>query len=173
MVKKQNIFLIGPMGAGKTTIGRQLATRRGLEFVDSDHELQKRTGVDIPTIFEFEGEDGFRLRERDMVDELSQREGVVLATGGGVVLIPDNRRNLSGRGTVIYLYCPPEQQFERTRHDKNRPLLQTPDPLARLRALFEVRDPLYRELADIIIITDRRSASTVIKEILQRLPEPD
>ncbi|MEO5343111.1 MAG: shikimate kinase AroK [Gammaproteobacteria bacterium SHHR-1] len=159
------------MGAGKTTIGRQLAARLGMQFVDSDHELQHRTGVDIPTIFEFEGEAGFRQRERDMIEELSRREGVVLATGGGVVLDADNRRHLSGRGRVVYLYCTPEQQFERTRHDKNRPLLQTPDPQARLRTLFQQRDPLYRELADITIITEKRPATSVTREILQRLEQ--
>ncbi len=168
-VKQQNLFLIGPMGAGKTTIGRQLASKLGLNFVDSDHELQHRTGVDIPTIFEFEGEAGFRQRERDMIAELTAREGIVLATGGGVVLDPDNRRHLSARGIVIYLYCPPEQQFERTRHDKNRPLLQTEDPLSRLKSLFEIRDPLYRELADFIIITERRPAGAVIREVLQKI----
>ncbi len=166
---KNNIFLIGPMGAGKTTIGRQLAAQLRLDFVDSDHEIQDRTGVDIPTIFEFEGEAGFRERERDVIDALTLQAGIVLATGGGVVLNADNRRNLSSRGTVVYLFCSPEQQYERTRHDKNRPLLQTENPMAKLKSLFETRDPLYREVADLIISTEKRSAQLVIKEILRKL----
>lgn len=170
-MKPNNIFLIGPMGAGKTTVGRQLAHRLGLEFLDSDHELQKSTGVDIPTIFAFEGEAGFRNRERDLIDKLSQREGIVLATGGGAVLNPDNRRHLSGRGLVIYLSCSPKQQFERTRHDRNRPLLQTPDPLGTLKALFAERDPLYQETADIIIQTERQPTSRVLGNILQQLDD--
>lgn len=165
----KNIFLIGPMGAGKTTIGRLLASQLRFDFVDSDHEIQARTGVDIPTIFAFEGEAGFRDRERDMIDALTQREGIVLATGGGAVLQPQNRRNLSCRGLVVYLYCSPEQQFERTRHDRNRPLLQTDDPLSRLRSLFETRDPLYRETADLVISTEKRSATAVVREVLRRL----
>jgi shikimate kinase len=170
-MKQQNIFLIGPMGAGKTTIGRQLAAKLRHDFADSDHELQRRTGVDIPTIFEFEGEAGFRIRERDVIDELTQRSNIVLATGGGAVLDGDNRRHLATRGVVVYLLCTPEQQFERTRHDKNRPLLQTQDPLARLRELFAIRDPLYRQLADIIIPTEKRPASAVTREIMQSLRE--
>ncbi|MBU0501309.1 MAG: shikimate kinase AroK [Gammaproteobacteria bacterium] len=168
-MRKNNLFLIGPMGAGKTTIGRLLAGQLRLEFVDSDHEIQARTGVDIPTIFEFEGEAGFRDRERDVIDALTQREGIVLATGGGAVLDPVNRRNLSARGRVVYLQCSPEQQYERTRHDKNRPLIQTENPQARLRELYESRDPLYRETADLIIITERRSTSTVAREIIRKL----
>lgn len=168
-MQKNNIFLIGPMGAGKTTIGRLLATQLRFDFVDSDHEIQGRTGVDIPTIFEFEGEAGFRDRERDVIDALTQREGIVLATGGGAVLDPANRRNLSARGMVVYLQCSPEQQFERTRHDRNRPLIQTENPLGRLQELFEVRDPLYRETADVVISTEKRSATTVVREILRKL----
>jgi shikimate kinase len=168
-MKPQNIFLVGPMGAGKTTIGKQLATRLKLAFIDSDHELQARTGVDIPTIFAFEGESGFRQRERDMISELTRRNGIVLATGGGAVLDAENRRNLSSRGVVIYLRCTPEQQYERTRHDKNRPLLQTDQPLARLQALFAMRDPLYRDVADILMPTEKRATSAVIRSILQAL----
>lgn len=170
-MKPANIFLIGPMGAGKTTVGRQLAHRLGLEFLDSDQELQKATGVDIPTIFAFEGEAGFRTRERDMIDRLTQRQGIVLATGGGAVLHPDNRQYLGSRGLVIYLSCSPRQQFERTRHDRNRPLLQTQDPLAKLRALFAERDPLYQQTADLIIQTERLSTSKVLANILRQLEE--
>lgn len=171
-MKPNNLFLVGPMGAGKTTVGRQLAQRLGLEFLDADHELQSLTGVDIPTIFAFEGEAGFRARERDLIDKLSQREGIVLATGGGAVLNPDNRRHLSSRGLVIYLACSPRQQFERTRYDRNRPLLQTQDPLTTLKTLFAERDPLYREVADIIIQTERQSTARVLATILKHLAGP-
>ncbi len=164
-----NIFLVGPMGAGKTTIGRQLATALKLDFEDSDREIQRRTGVDIPVIFEYEGEEGFRVREQKVIEELTQREGIVLATGGGAILSEDNRRCLASRGIVVYLYCSPEQQFERTARDRNRPLLQTEDPLERLRGLMEVRDPLYRSTADIVVSTEKRSASSVSREIRELL----
>ncbi|MFM1892206.1 MAG: shikimate kinase [Pseudomonadota bacterium] len=172
MTKPNRIFLVGPMGAGKTTIGRQLAQSLGLEFADSDQEIQRRTGVDIPTIFEFEGEAGFRSRERQVIDELTQLEGRVLATGGGAVLDPDNRRHLAARGIVVYLQCSPEQQYERTYKDRNRPLLQTEDPLARLRELMAVRDPLYREVADLVVSTENRSAAVVARDILERIEQP-
>jgi shikimate kinase len=172
-MKPNNFFLVGPMGAGKTTLGRQLAQRLGLDFLDVDHELQTLTGVDIPTIFAFEGEAGFRARERDLIDKLSQRNGIVLATGGGAVLHPDNRRHLSSRGLVIYLSCSPKQQFERTRYDRNRPLLQTQDPLTTLKTLFAERDPLYREVADIIIQTERQSTARVLAAILKQLAGPE
>ncbi|MCW8948396.1 MAG: shikimate kinase AroK [Sedimenticola sp.] len=164
-----NIFLIGPMGAGKSTIGRQVASLLGLDFDDTDHEIQRRTGVDIPTIFDFEGEEGFRKRESAVVDELTQRGGLVLATGGGSILDADNRRNLSSRGFVVYLYCSPEQQYERTLRDRNRPLLQTADPLGTLQALMTERDPLYRETADIIVTSEKRSATAVANEIVRKL----
>ena len=163
------IFLVGPMGAGKTTIGRNLAHSLGLSFEDTDLEIQRRTGVDIPTIFEFEGEGGFRARERQVVDELTQREGQVLATGGGVVLDDDNRRHLAARGVVVYLCFSPRQQYERTYKDRNRPLLQTEDPMARLVELMRVRDPLYREIADHVVSTESRPAHAVVKDITQRL----
>jgi shikimate kinase len=165
------IFLVGPMGSGKSTIGRHLAASLGLEFQDSDHEIQRRTGVDIPTIFEFEGEAGFRARERVVIDELTALENHVVATGGGAVIDPENRRRLSSRGVVVYLHCSPEQQFERTAHDRNRPLLQTEDPLGRLRSLMAERDPLYRETADLVVSTEKRSAATVCKEIVRRLQD--
>jgi shikimate kinase len=165
------VFLVGPMGSGKSTIGKQLAAALGLEFQDSDHEIQRRTGVDIPTIFAFEGEAGFRAREKVVIDALTAMDGQVLATGGGAVLDPDNRRLLSSRGVVVYLHCSPEQQYRRTSHDRNRPLLQTEDPLQRLRDLMAVRDPLYRETADLVISTEKRSATAVTREIIRRLEE--
>ena len=157
------------MGAGKSTVGRQLAEALAFEFKDSDQEIQRRTGVDIPTIFEYEGEEGFRNRERQVIDELSQQSGIVLATGGGAVLRPDNRQDLTSRGVVIYLHCSPEQQHSRTSRDRNRPLLHTEDPLARLRGLMEERDPLYRQVADFVVSTERRGTSSVVKEISRRL----
>ncbi len=157
------------MGAGKSTIGRQVASLLGLDFDDTDHEIQRRTGVDIPTIFDFEGEEGFRKRESAVVDELTQRGGLVLATGGGSILDADNRRNLSSRGFVVYLYCSPEQQYERTLRDRNRPLLQTADPLGTLQALMTERDPLYRETADIVVTSEKRSATAVANEIVRKL----
>jgi len=167
MAKPNCIFLIGPMGAGKTTIGKQLAQALGMTFNDSDQEIQRRTGVDIPTIFEYEGEEGFRQREQQVIDELTQRDNQVLATGGGAVLRAENRQHLSARGIVFYLSCSAEQQYERTYRDRNRPLLQTEDPLARLKALMEVREPLYLSTADYTVSTEGRSASAVVNEILE------
>jgi shikimate kinase len=169
MMRYQNIFLIGPRGAGKSTVGRQLAEALGLKFRDSDHEIQRRTGVDIPTIFEYEGEEGFRQRERQVIDELSGEEGIVLATGGGAVLRADNRQDLTARGVVIYLHCSPEQQYSRTSRDRNRPLIQTEDPLARLREIMDERDPIYRQVADLVVSTEKRGTASVVKEIRRRL----
>ena len=157
------------MGAGKSTVGRQLAEALGYAFKDSDNEIQRRTGVDIPTIFEFEGEAGFRARERAIIEDLVTEERIVLATGGGAVLDPDNRRNLAARGVVIYLHCTPEQQFSRTARDRGRPLLQTEDPLQSLRDLMDIRDPLYRQVADLVVSTERRGTASVVKEIRRRL----
>jgi shikimate kinase len=164
-----NLFLIGPMGAGKTTIGKALARELGLEFRDSDKEIEARTGADIPLIFELEGEKGFRAREHAMIDELSQLDGIVLATGGGAVLDADNRANLAARGRVVYLHTTVEQQLKRTARDRHRPLLHTDDPRARLTELLEQREPLYREIADLVIKTDGRSVVAVVKEILKKL----
>ena len=164
-----NIFLVGPMGAGKTTIGRQLADLLRWEFVDSDHEIEARTGADIPWIFDIEGEAGFRLREEQVIDALTQRRHIVLATGGGAVTREQNRRHLHDRGTVIYLETPVERQLERTARDHNRPLLRTPDPRARLTELLSQRDPLYREVAHHIMPTERGSAREVAWHILQAL----
>lgn len=169
MIRGQNIFLVGPMGAGKSTVGRQLAESLSYTFQDSDQEIQRRTGVDIPTIFEFEGEAGFRNRERQVIETLVEGERIVLATGGGAVLDAENRRNLSARGLVIYLHCSPEQQFSRTSRDRNRPLIQTEDPLERLRELMAIRDPLYRQVADLVVSTEKRGTHSVVKEIRRRL----
>jgi shikimate kinase len=173
MIRPQNIFLVGPMGAGKSTVGRQLAESLGYEFQDSDQEIQRRTGVDIPTIFEFEGEEGFRNRERQVVEELAQQDGIVPATGGGVVLSPENRQQLAARGFVIYLHCSPEQQYARTARDRNRPLLDTDDPQQRLRELMAEREPIYRQVADMVVSTERRGTSSVVKEIRRRLESED
>ncbi|MCG8429431.1 MAG: shikimate kinase AroK [Chromatiales bacterium] len=173
MKQANKIFLIGPMGTGKSTIGKQLAKLLDYQFDDTDWEIQRRTGVDIPTIFDFEGEAGFRKRESAVVDALSEIDRLVLATGGGVVLDVENRKALTGRGVVVYLHCSPEQQYERTLKDKNRPLLQTEDPLQRLVSLMEEREPIYREMADIIVVTENRSAQSVAKEIVRRLRQDD
>ena len=173
--KPGNIFLIGPMGAGKTTSGRQLAKSLGLDFVDSDHEIESRTGASIPLIFEVEGEEGFRRREREMIDELTQRSSMVLATGGGAVLDPANRGHLAARGQVVYLCASLEHLLKRTAKDRNRPLLQTADPQARLQQIIEQRDPLYREIADLVVDTDRcsvRATLSVIEGWLRRPPHP-
>lgn len=164
-----NLFLIGPMGAGKSTIGRLLAVELSREFIDSDHEIQARCGADIPWIFDVEGEAGFRERERQMIDELTRRGELVLATGGGAVLREDNRRALRERGTVIYLYTTVEQQLKRTAKDRNRPLLQADDPEKVLRDMFVRRDPLYRATADLLVRTDRRGPRSVVNEILRRV----
>src|SRR3954471_15446160 len=145
-----NIFLVGLMGAGKTSVGRLLARRLGKTFYDCDHEVERATGVRIPVIFEIEGESGFRARESRMLSDLCATKGVVLATGGGAVLAPENRKVLAESGTVVYLRASPQELYQRTKHDRNRPLLQTADPLAKLSELYAQRDPLYREIADLV-----------------------
>jgi len=164
------IFLIGPMGAGKTTIGRRLAQVLDREFLDSDHEIEQRAGASIPLIFELESEAGFRAREKAVIAELTQHPGIVLATGGGAVLDPDNRRCLAGRGFVVYLYASVDEQLQRTRHDTQRPLLQTADPRARLASLLEQRDPLYREIADLVVSSDGQLLRAIVQQILDHLP---
>ncbi|ABI58101.1 shikimate kinase AroK [Alkalilimnicola ehrlichii MLHE-1] len=166
------IYLIGPMGAGKSTVGRRLADALGLPFEDSDRYIVERTGVDIPTIFDIEGEAGFRKREHDAIRTLTEREELVLATGGGVVTTPANRDLLGARGIVVYLYTPVETQLARTGKDRNRPLLQTEDPRARLEALMVERDPLYRAIADIIIDTRGGTVKSVARRVLKALEEP-
>jgi shikimate kinase len=169
--KTRNIFLIGPMGSGKTAVGRQLARLLDLKFHDSDAEIERRTGVDIPFIFEKEGERGFRERERDVIATLSALDGVVLATGGGAVLLEENRRCLTERGRVVYLRTSVRQQVERTRHGRNRPLLETADPAARLEQLMSARASLYEELADVVVDTDGRRVHAVAEDLLRRLAE--
>jgi len=171
MVHAGNLFLVGMMGAGKTTVGRLLARRLRRTFLDSDHEIEQRCGVPVPVIFEIEGEPGFRAREAQMIVELSAREGIVLATGGGAVLDAESRRWLAARGTVVYLHAAPADLYERVRHDKNRPLLATPDPLAKLESLYAERDPLYREIADVVVDTGLQSAQTLARHLLGRLEE--
>ncbi|MBY0378725.1 MAG: shikimate kinase AroK [Gammaproteobacteria bacterium] len=167
MKKTQNIFLIGPMGAGKTTVGRMLARELKREFYDTDEVIEARTGVDIPWIFDVEGEDGFRQREMAVVDELTQKTGVVLATGGSVVIEPQNRTYLAARGLVIYLKTTVDQQLERTEKDKKRPLLlQAEDREAVLRDIAINYDELYKEIADHIFMTDNRSIRAVVNDIL-------
>jgi shikimate kinase len=167
----RNVFLIGPMGAGKSTIGRLLAKELKYPFKDSDREIEVRTGADIPWIFDVEGEEGFRQREEAMIAELVHKDGIVLATGGGVVMRPANRAALKSGGLVVYLCTSVEQQLQRTAKDRQRPLLQTADPEAVLRDLMAKRDPLYREIADLIIETDQRGPKVVVNAILAKLQE--
>jgi len=169
MKTPSNIFLVGPMGAGKTTIGRYLAKALHKRFRDSDREIEERTGAGIPLIFELEGEQGFRRREKAVIEALTGEQELVLATGGGAVLDRENRSHLIQRGYNIYLLAPLEQLVERTRRDRNRPLLQGEDPQTRLKAILKERDPLYRQVADLIVKTDHRTVRSVVKEIQKRL----
>lgn len=165
----KNIILVGLMGAGKTTIGKRLASTLGMEFVDSDHEIERRTGADIPWIFDIEGEEGFRRRERDVIADICQRSGIVLATGGGAVLDETNRLNLHNCGTVIYLCASVDQIYRRISRSTHRPLLRCEDPKQRLRDLLRIRDPLYREVAHHVIITDQHSVQHMVRHILRQI----
>jgi shikimate kinase len=165
------IYLVGPMGAGKTTIGKYLAQQLKLRFVDTDSEIETRTGADIPWIFDVEGEQGFRDREQQVVEEMTQWDDVVMATGGGVIMRPENRRALGGRGFVVYLHATVEEQVKRTSNDRRRPLLQQGDPEEILRDLMVLRDPLYREIADYVIDTDGCSPRTVAQRLVRDLAQ--
>lgn len=165
----RNVFLIGPMGAGKTTVGRELAKRLRAQFLDSDHEIEQRTGVDIAYIFEKEGEAGFRKREAQVIDELSAQTGVVLATGGGAILDAGTRDRLKSRGTVVFLHATLEQQLKRTGRGDHRPLLKTGDRRETLERLFALREPLYRDTAHLIVESNGRNARTLAQEIGEQL----
>ena len=164
---QNNIYLVGLMGAGKTTVGRQLAKRLGFAFADSDHEIETRTGVKIPVIFDLEGEVGFRQREAQIIAELCAQQHLVLATGGGAVLNPDTRRRLNDTGWVIYLNVPPAMLYERTRFDRNRPLLQVANPLEKLNTLHAERDPLYREVAHTIVDGSQMMAAAIVQHLFR------
>lgn len=164
-----NVYLVGPMGAGKTTVGRHLAEMLGREFLDSDQEIERKTGATIPWIFEKEGEKGFRNRETMVIDELTARSHLVVATGGGAVTQLPNREFLKQRGIVVYLYTPVEIQLQRTYRDKNRPLLQVENPEQKLRDLLAIRDPLYREIADYIIETNQGAARDLAQKIFHMI----
>ena len=165
----RSIFLIGPMGSGKSAVGKALAKLRGMAFIDSDVEIERRTGVDIPFIFEKEGEAGFREREREVIDDLTTWPAIVLATGGGAILLPENREWLASRGIVVYLEASVAQQVERTRHGRHRPLLVNNDAGTKLASLMIEREPLYRSIAEITVSTDRRKVQTVAEQITEGL----
>jgi shikimate kinase len=169
MICKPNLFLVGPMGSGKSAVGKQLARLLRLPFYDSDAEIERRTGVDIPFIFEKEGEAGFRQRESETIEILTAKEPIVLATGGGAVLLPQNRRMLAERGRVVYLQTSVSQQVERVRQGRARPLLSNVDPSDKLTELLRFRAPLYAEIADVTVTTDNRKVRSVAEDILREL----
>ena len=169
MAEKRNIFLVGPMGAGKSTIGRHLADELHLEFFDSDQEIEKRTGADISWIFDLEGEEGFRKREENVINDLTDMQGIVLATGGGSIVTKAVRNRLSARGIVVYLQTTIDKQVTRTQRDKRRPLLQKDDPEKVLKDLAEERNPMYEEVADYVVQTDDQSARSVANQIISKI----
>lgn len=169
MAEKRNIFLIGPMGAGKSTIGRHLADELHLEFYDSDQEIEKRTGADIAWVFDIEGEEGFRNREEDVITDLTEKQGIVLATGGGSIVRSAVRNRLSARGIVVYLETTIDKQVARTQRDKRRPLLQNDNPEKVLVGLASERNPLYEEIADYTVSTDDQSARAVANAIINKI----
>jgi len=166
---RMNVFLVGPMGSGKSAVGRQLAQRLALEFIDSDEEIEARTGVDIPYIFEREGEAGFRQREAEVIDAVTRRERVLVSTGGGAILDAGTRERLRARGRVVYLRTSVDQQLARTRRSNDRPLLNNDDPRGTLERLLEQRAPLYAEVAEIVVDTDGRKVKTVVDQICRQL----
>jgi shikimate kinase len=167
----ENIFLVGLMGAGKTSVGRALAKHLGKTFFDTDQEIERITGVRVSVIFDIEGEAGFRLRESRVLAELTQRRNIVLATGGGIVLSAENRRLLAQRGTVVYLRASVNELRRRTRNDKNRPLLRVADPARRLQELHEQRDPLYREVADVVVDTASQGVNALVRRLVEQLAD--
>ena len=169
MLGKRNIFLIGPMGSGKSAVGKLLARHVRAPFYDSDAEIEIRTGVDIPYIFEKEGEAGFREREREVNDLLTAMEPVVVSTGGGAILLPENRACLAGRGVVVYLETSVDQQAGRVQHGRHRPLLRDVDPAQKLAELMAIREPLYRGIADVTVATDGRKVQQVVDRILREI----
>ena len=172
MTTRTNLVLVGPMGAGKTSVGKIVAEKLKLEFVDSDRELEVRCGADIPWIFDIEGEAGFRAREREVITDLCSQSGLVLATGGGAVISPENRKALGKSGVVIYLSATPDQIYERVRHDNGRPLLQVDNPRATIADIVEKRDPYYREVADIVLCSlDKESAQSMASAVIAKIKE--
>lgn len=169
MKPEGSLILVGMMGAGKTTVGRLLARRLKRSFYDSDEEIERRCGVRVPVIFDIEGEAGFRARETQVIAELCALDNTVLATGGGVVLAEENRRIIAARGIVVYLHARPPHLWQRVRHDRNRPLLATADPQKKLEELYAERDPLYREVADLVVDTGKQSVQMLAKDLLTRL----
>lgn len=167
--QEQNLYLVGLMGAGKTTVGRILARHFSRSFFDSDHDIEARTGVKVPVIFEIEGEAGFRQRESQVIAELTKRSGIVLATGGGAIIDPANRAALKSTGFVVYLHAQASDLWQRTQQDRNRPLLRTADPEARLKQLYAERDPLYRETAHLIVDTGRQSPHQLAGKLEQQI----
>jgi shikimate kinase len=164
-----NLILVGMMGSGKTTMGRALAKHLGKDFVDSDEEIIKRTGVTVPHIFDVEGEAGFRSRETAAIKDLTTRNDLVLATGGGAVLAEENRMALQQNGIVIYLKASLHDLWQRTRHDRNRPLLQTRDPHGRLTELFQQRDPLYQQVSDIVVQSGKQSVNVLMQHLIEKI----
>ena len=169
LVRSNRVFLVGLMGAGKTSVGKLLAKNLQKAFVDSDHEVERRTGVSIPVIFEIEGEEGFRRREAAVLHELAALRNVVVATGGGAVLRPENREVLSRNGTVVYLRATVDELWHRTQHDRHRPLLQTANPQRKLAELYEERDPLYRSIANMVMDTGSQSLKALVSRLEERL----
>ncbi|PPI87848.1 shikimate kinase AroK [Candidatus Pantoea edessiphila] len=170
MAEKRNIFLVGPMGAGKSTIGRHLANQLNMDFFDSDQEIERRTGADITWVFDVEGENGFRDREEKIINELTEKQGIILATGGGSIKSQKTRNRLSARGIIVYLETTVEKQLSRTQRDKKRPLLQVNlSPIQILTTLAQERNPLYREIADITVSTDHQSTKIVANQIIHML----
>ncbi len=168
---EKNIILVGLMGAGKSTIGRNIARSLDKEFYDSDRVIEERTGVDIATIFEIEGEQGFRDREEQVIAELCEQDDIVLATGGGSILREINRKNMSKRGHVVYLRTSAELLYSRIRHDKKRPLMQTNNPLDTLKKLLDDREPYYLEVADTVVMTGKQKVTTLVRRVEEALKQ--